>query len=403
MPEVAPPAGPKTVLRLLLFIDGLGSGGAQRQFTHLTIGLARRGHRVTVAVYNRQDHFADQISAAGIDIVHLDKPARFSLKPIFALARLHRREKFDLVIAFLRSPAIKAELARMIAPGMTVIAAERSMYPTLPLPLGLRLSQLLHHMARFVTVNSAHQAVAMKREFRGLAGRIVTIHNGVDLTPIPSTFSTAGERQLRLVAVSSLMPYKNSLRLAEALALLRRERGLRVTLSWLGETFEGSESGGETYAQTCALLESLELEQQWRWLGVTRDVPGVLARHDALIHPSLYEGTSNAVCEAMAAGLPVLAGRIADHAEMLEETNAGIMFDPLDVRSIADAIARFANLDTTSRRQMGHHGRKVIEARFSFEKMISDYERLALAAVSDQSFMRRPILAQRGRANQCAD
>ena len=76
MPEPEAAGSRVIPLRMLLFIDGLGSGGAQRQFTHLAIGLARRGHRVSVAVYNEQDHFADQIKAAGIatslDTAHVD-------------------------------------------------------------------------------------------------------------------------------------------------------------------------------------------------------------------------------------------------------------------------------------------------------------------------------------------
>lgn len=362
---------------MLLFIDGLGSGGAQRQFAHLAIGLAARGHRVTVAVYNDQDHFARQISAAGIDIVRLIKRSRFSPRPIFGLAKLYRTLSAQVVIAFLRSPAMKAELARLLAPRMTVIAAERSAFPELPVPLRLRLSQQMHRLARFITVNSANQANLMRREFPALADRIVTIHNGIPPMPVAATRGARGP--LRLVAVSSVMPYKNSVRLAEAIALLRDERGIRVSLTWLGETFEHLDRYG-AYPQTCARIAQLGLADQWTWRGVTRDVATALAEHDALIHPSLFEGTSNAVCEAMGAALPVLAGRIADHRRMLEDTRAGILFDSTDVRSIADAIASFAELGEDARKDMGARGRAVITEHYSFTQMIASYERLALAA-----------------------
>lgn len=403
MPEPEAAGSRVIPLRMLLFIDGLGSGGAQRQFTHLAIGLARRGHRVSVAVYNEQDHFADQIKAAGIDISRLDKPSRFSPKPVFGLARLYRERSFDVVIAFLRSPAIKAELARLLVPRMTVIAAERSAYPVLPLPVGLRMSQFVHHLARFVTVNSAHQALVMKQQFPGLADRVVTIRNGVDLAPRPRAAPASPGRELSLLAVSSLMPYKNSVRLAKALALLRNEHGLRVCVSWLGETFEGKGRGYGAYGETRAHIRALALEDQWHWLGVTQDVPSVLALHDALVHPSLYEGTSNAVCEAMASSLPVIAGRIADHAEMLEQTGAGITFDPLDVRSIADAIARFASLDASEREKMGRRGRGVIEARYSFESMVTAYERLAIAAATRAAPPHTAVTDPGERASPCAD
>lgn len=382
MPESGAPPGCPVSLRLLLFIDGLGSGGAQRQFAHLAIGLHRRGHEVTVAVYNDQDHFAGDIAAAGIEIVRLARSGRFSLAPVLALARLYRTRSFSSVIAFLRSPAIMAELAKLIEPRMVVIAAERSAYPALPLPFTLRMAQRLHHLARFITVNSAHQALLMKQEFPSLSDRIVVIRNGVDLPPLPDrpTARTDDGGKIRLLAISSLMPYKNSIRLAEAIALLRDERGLRVSLSWLGETFASRDGDYGIYEQTRNRLRELGLDTQWRWLGVTQDVPSVLCAHDALVHPSQYEGTSNAVCEAMAMGLPVLAGAVADHEDMLEKTGAGILFDPMNARSIADAIARFAALSPAARREMGDKGRAEIQAHYAFDCMISTYERLALAA-----------------------
>lgn len=370
-------------MRLLLFIDGLGSGGAQRQFVQLALGLVRRGHQITVAVYNNQDHFAADLTAAGIAIVPLPKPSRFSLRPVFALARLCRAQSAEVIIAFLRSPAFKAELVRLMVPGLKVIAAERTIYPDPPLPLSLRAVQTFHWLASFVTVNSARQAEAMKREFPRLASRVVVIRNGVD---VPAQFTARhaeDKTAVRLLAISSLMPYKNSVRLAEAVALVR-DSGLDVSVSWLGETFENMPGYG-AYHDTVERIRALGIKDRWRWLGVTRDVPSVLAAHDALIHPSLYEGTSNAVCEAMATGLPVLAGPIADHPEMLGETEAGILFDPLDAQSIANGIARFADLGPDERAKMGARGRAVIESRYSVERMVSDYEALAMAAAREGS------------------
>lgn len=370
-------------MRLLLFIDGLGSGGAQRQFVQLALGMARRGHEVTVAVYNNQDHFAAELTADDIDIVPLPKPSRFSLRPVFALARLCRERSVEVVIAFLRSPAFKAELARLLVPGLKVIAAERTVYPDPPLPLSLRAVQTFHWLATSVTVNSARQAEAIKREFPGLASRVVIIRNGIHLPAGVAAPSAEPETAIRLLAISSLMPYKNSVRLADAVALLR-DSGLDVSVSWLGETFETIPGYG-AYRETVERIRALGIEDRWRWLGVTRDVPGVLAAHDALVHPSVYEGTSNAVCEAMAAGLPVLAGTIADHREMLGETEAGILFDPLDAQSIADGIARFAGLGPAERAEMGARGRTVIQSRYSVEGMVSDYEALAVAAARESS------------------
>lgn len=394
--SITPPAH-----RILMFIDGLGSGGAQRQFSHLSRGLAARGHQVTVAVYNEQDHFALAIAQAGIPITRLSKPSRFSLKPVVGLGRLYRRCSAEVVIAFLRSPAAKAELARLMFPEMKVIAAERSAYPS-PLPLGFRLTQHLHALANVVTVNSRQQELVMKRAFPNLARRIVTVRNGFDLPDLMARPAKACTTELRLAAVSSLMAYKNSVRLAEALAVLRDEWNIRVTLSWIGETFE-KRPGYGAYYQTCERIRALGLADQWRWMGVTQDVPGLLIEQDALVHPSLFEGTSNAVCEAMALGLPVIAANVADHEEMIRQAHTGVLFDPTEVRSIAGAIAQFASLDLPARRRMGHNGRKLIESRYAFDQMVSDYEILASAAARGDNSPPAALLSHHERSDTCAE
>jgi glycosyltransferase involved in cell wall biosynthesis len=73
-----------------------------------------------------------------------------------------------------------------------------------------------------------------------------------------------------------------------------------------------------------------------------------MQRHDALIHPSLYEGLPNAVCEALAAGLPVLISNVCDHPLLVVEGERGFLFDPSDPLSIAMSIERAAALDADS-------------------------------------------------------
>lgn len=363
-----------------MFIDGLGSGGAQRQFTRLARGLAARGHHVSVAVYNDQDHFANEIREAGIEIARLAKPFRWSFKPVIGLARLYRSMRADAVVAFLRSPAAKAELARILSGRMRVIAAERSVYPEGRLPLMLRTTEYLHRLAAFVTVNSRHQRLRMQGEFPALADRVVTIGNAIAVPREAATIRESLGRGPRLLALSSLMPKKNSVLLAKAVALLRDEHGIRVEVSWLGETFEHLGEYG-AYRETCAVIADLGLESQWTWLGTRKDVNRVLETHDALIHASSVEGSSNAVCEAMAIGLPVIAGRIADHVELIEKPQAGLLFEAYDAKSIAGTIAEFAGLDGATRSAMGRAGRTIIERDFSSQRMISAYEKLLDAAI----------------------
>lgn len=363
-----------------MFIDGLGSGGAQKQFVSLAAGLSKRGHRVTVVVYNDLDHFAPELKKAGINIVRLAKPFRWSPKPILELARLYRRMNADAVVAFLRSPAAKAEMARILDPQMRVVVAERSIYDDGPLPLGLRLTQSMHRLAEYVTVNSRCQHLRMQEQLPNLAKRLVTINNAVNLPPDGVEISEAIVDAPRLLAISSLMPYKNSVLLAHAVAHLRDAFGIEAKVSWLGETFEHMKDYG-AYRETCAAIAALGLADQWTWLGVRGDVDDVIARHDVLVHPSGIEGMSNAVTEAMAMGLPVIAGRISDHPDIIENTGAGLLFPTFDAESIAETIALFCRMDRASRHAMGDAGRRTIAERFTEDGLVDRYERVLDAAI----------------------
>ncbi|WP_161808700.1 glycosyltransferase [Tsuneonella troitsensis] len=373
--------------RIVMLIDGLGSGGAQRQFTYLSCGLARRGHDVAVAVYNDQDHYADAITSAGIPIARLPKPSRFSFRPVFALVKLYQDRRAQAVVAFLRSPAAKAELARLLDPAINVIAAERSVYPEPRLPLLLRLTHGLHRLATFITTNSQHQLIRMKRLSPGSARRMTCIANAI---PLPANVAAVRPRvaeNLRILAISSLMPKKHSVMVAEALALLRDEYGITASVSWLGETFAHLGEYG-AYRETCATIARLDLADQWTWLGAQKNVDDFLLAHDVLLHSSSVEGSSNAVCEAMAIGLPVIAGSIADHASLLEETGAGLLFESHTPRSIAATVARFSQLDAETRAAMGKAGRSIIETEFAEARMVDHYEALIAASIAGRGIPR---------------
>ena len=93
--------------------------------------------------------------------------------------------------------------------------------------------------------------------------------------------------------------------------------------------------GGFIAEQVDELIESLpKCGKNWRWLGEESDIPGLLREHHALIHPSLYEGLPNVVCEALAAGMPVLVSNVCDHPLLVADGERGFLFDPADPGSI---------------------------------------------------------------------
>jgi glycosyltransferase involved in cell wall biosynthesis len=195
---------------------------------------------------------------------------------------------------------------------------------------------------------------------------------------IASAENTGGDR---LIGIGRIGPEKNILNLIAAMAVLQGDTGDCPQISWAGARDE-SDHGQRYCRQIDEALEALpEVRRHWHWLGVQTDIPGLLRRHHALIHPSLYEGLPNAVCEALACGIPVLASDVCDHPLLVTDGERGFLFDPESPRSIATAVTKFTKMSMDERRRLSRNAREYAEANLGVDRMVSAYEVL-LAGLS---------------------
>src|SRR5207302_3968316 len=102
---------------------------------------------------------------------------------------------------------------------------------------------------------------------------------------------------------------------------------------------------------------------------------------DILVHPSLSEGISNIVLEAMATGVPVIGTRIGGLEEQIVDGITGVLVPPKNGRALADAIAALV-ADRGSWSRMGAAARRIVEQHFSLGPMVDAYESLYARVVS---------------------
>ncbi|HTY99930.1 MAG TPA: TIGR03088 family PEP-CTERM/XrtA system glycosyltransferase, partial [Rhodocyclaceae bacterium] len=132
---------------------------------------------------------------------------------------------------------------------------------------------------------------------------------------------------------------------------------------------------GPLRAEALGLLEGAGLADL-AWLpGERNDVPEVMRGLDCFVLPSLAEGISNTILEAMATGLPVIATRVGGNAELVVEGRTGELVPAGDADALAAAIVRYAG-EPARARAAGRAGRAEVERRFSMEAMISAYRGL---------------------------
>ena len=370
-------------MRLLFCIDHFGSGGAQRQLVTLAMGLHERGHEVEFFIYHpRFRYFAEAVESRGMTIHVFEKKNKFSPQVVFALGALIKRHRYHGVLAFLDTPSLYAELATIGRWQPPLVVSERNTYTSLG--TRVQLLQRFHRLATHITVNSHHQREKMVATFPWMAAKISTIYNGVDLeafSPGPAPGPKANP--IRLLAVARTAVSKNAEGLIRALAVYREAYGPPPTVAWAGSQ-GNTRADARTHGEAVALLEQLDLQDNWQWLGERRDIAELMRSHDALVHPSFFEGLPNAICEALACGRPVLASAVCDHPRLIQEGRTGFLFDPSRPEDIAAALHRFSVLDQDGYGAMAAQARRFAEAELSLARYVDAYETLFLRLAAEK-------------------
>ncbi len=121
--------------------------------------------------------------------------------------------------------------------------------------------------------------------------------------------------------------------------------------------------------------EALGLNGTVRFLGAVPDASSLLLRFDIFVLSSLWEGMSNSLLEAMAAGKPVVATDVGGGSEVVIDGKTGFLVPPKDPEALAGAVLRLL-ADPELARNLGKAGRIRVESEFTPEIMVARLEEL---------------------------
>ena len=220
---------------------------------------------------------------------------------------------------------------------------------------------------------------------------VTAIWNGVDaerFSPAGAAVPIGGcpfdpRRHWLLGTVGRMQAVKDQPTLARAFALaLRRQPELRerLRLVMVGE--------GPLRAESRRILEA-EGVGDLAWLpGERIDVAAVLRGLHCFALPSLAEGISNTILEAMACGLPVVATAVGANASLVQHGVSGEIVAPADADAMAQSIVRLASRPDLAA-TMGRAGRAAVQGRFSLAAMTKAYQRLYDSQLAERGTVRR--------------
>jgi glycosyltransferase involved in cell wall biosynthesis len=125
--------------------------------------------------------------------------------------------------------------------------------------------------------------------------------------------------------------------------------------------------------QECRMLLRDAGAEELAWLpGERSDIPEIMRALDIFVLPSIAEGISNTILEAMASGLPVVATRVGGNHELVDDGETGILVTAGDPPAMAEAIRAYV-VDRGRASRHGAAGRKRAEAIFSINTMVRGY------------------------------
>lgn len=354
-------------------------GGTERQMTELVRRLDRSRWTVHVACFHARGAWFGRVAERAASVTE------------FPIESFHRADAFAYLWSFARW-CRRMRLAVVHATELysNVFALPGAALGGVPVRVGNRreinpdksaaqiaMQRVAYGFAHKIVANS-HAAADRLRLERVPARKIAVVPNGLDLPRFAPRRSSAPRR--RVVVVANLRPEKRHDVLIDAAPA--------VLAAFPDARFE-IVGGGPERERLLARVDSLGVRHAFSFLGHRDDVPARLSAADVFVLPSESEAFPNAVLEAMAAGLPIVASGVGGILELIDDGRTGLLTPVGDPAALADRLCRLmANAALAS--TLGAAARADADVRYSFDRMVAAFELLYLTELT-----RRGVVAAR--------
>jgi L-malate glycosyltransferase len=214
--------------------------------------------------------------------------------------------------------------------------------------------------------------------------RVETVYNGVEFRPLPLESRDASRKRLGFSDFKEIVLTIGNIRRVKGIDIFLRAAA-KVCKSHPSAMFVivGDNHDPVHFNELNELVRELGISRNVLFHGPSEDVGGFLACCDIFCLPSRSEGFSNALIEAMGAGVACVATRVGGNVEAIEHNRSGVLVPSEDATALSAAIEELLD-DPVRARVLGREARETVHARFSHEAMMTHltniYERLVMAA-----------------------
>ncbi len=357
---------------ILQIIDHLGPGGAQRQFVELALGLQQRGYPLLVCALDaHKTEFVQPLKSAGIEVKLIAQSGKLDIqaakmlyqsicqfRPAIVQTWLYTADMYGRSMAYCYKRRARSDL-KIISSIRSAETDKKSLY--------VWVDRLLRKITDQFTVNAAILGDSLQQREWVAKEKIRTIYNGIDFR-----YFSGGELQgsaresgpYRIIYIGRLSSEKRpELFIQAAAQCLKAREDLEFIMLGSGEAAPFQELAGQ-----------LGIQNKLHMHGFSDDIGPLLRQMDILVSCSDYEGCSNTILEAMAAGVPVVATAVGGNRELVRE-DAGWLVTansaPALAQGILDALNQPGKRDAV--RQLAYQR---VSTEFSKAHMVEQHEQL---------------------------
>jgi glycosyltransferase involved in cell wall biosynthesis len=363
--------------------NSLQFGGLERIIRNFAAYLDPKSYRFSACALDSDGIFGDEVRGMGLDVFSLEKRAGLDFRIPIRLYNLFRNQRIDLVHTHNFGPLLYAAVPARLA-GVRVIVHTEHARTTFPdTPRRMTAERWLSRMVDCITAVSPQVKQDLVQYERIDPNRIQVIWNGIE----PEPFSAADDKgDLRQkLGIESNAP------VIGVCCRLTAQKGVRYLIEAVPAILSCHPKAtflivgdGDLRSELQKLVEDLGLISKVIFTGFRSDMCNILRVLDIYVLPSLFEGTSLGLLEAMLARKTIVVTRVGSNADLIEDFVSGTLVDPKRPDQLAHAINNLLANPLTMRR-MEQQAWKRVQSDFLVEKMMRQYEAVYMALIERTS------------------
>src|SRR6266404_1396225 len=356
-------------------IDSLDVGGTETQMVEVVRRLDPRLYQVTVVCLRAGGPLTATLEEKGIPIIEFAKHrSMLSLRSSYQLLRLAwflRRERVRVVHSHDLWANLMAVPAAWIAQTPVVISSQRNL-AHLPwyTPLRRKVMSLIYRLSTHVIANSEAVRELLVEKFGVPSRQVHVFRNAVDFDRFnhqsnrPNDIDKMSNRETKFILnVANMNTEMKGHGLLIQAARTVCSVSPRVRFLFVGD--------GPLRSRLESQVQELQLQDHVFFLGRRKDVPQILSRSDLFVFPSLAEGLPNAILEAGASGLPIIATPVGGIPEIIIHNVTGLLVPPGDSQALAESILWvLKNPELAS--DLSRACQRRVLTEFSFDKLLEN-------------------------------